>query len=316
MLYVSKISRGAEKHLSIVHYGRLYHACVSDSVAFTAKLGTVFDILIGVPHYKVAFFKRSKKVQYFFNMSIDGADALKNIYHFYTGKNKGFPNYYKMLTKQRMENATVLLFDNEQRSERPLKNFISLAALIEEQKAELSTQLYTRLFDSSSERIRKGIKNADDLLAFDLDLYCEMMECKPEESSYLFILDPVRFIEELKLSIPKAVEANYAKLTDERFYSAFNPKDAVLLRNVDYSRHNKSELFYDNPGNCEEIFWKMPEYAFQSEVRIIIPNINFQQAFCYPQPYDATENSLIINLPHLKEYAKVFPASEAHTLLF
>ena len=100
-------------------------------------------------NYRVAFFKRSKKVQYFFNMSIDSADALKNIYHFYTGKNKGFPNYYKMLTKQRMENATVLLFDNEQRSERPLKNFISLAALNEKQKVELSTQLYTRLFDSS-----------------------------------------------------------------------------------------------------------------------------------------------------------------------
>ena len=166
------------------------------------------------------------------------------------------------------------------------------------------------------ERTRHRKKNSDDILAFSLDRYCDAMQCKQKESSFLFIIHPEQFIEELKVEIPNAVEANRSKLTSERFYGDYNANDSLFYRDIDYLRHSRDELFYDNPGKSEEIFWKMPEYAYQSEVRLIIPNINFQQGFGYANPYDSRENSLLVNLPHLKDYAKVFSASDAHWLVF
>lgn len=141
------------------------------------------------------------------------------------------------------------------------------------------------------------------------------MGYKEEDASFLFITQPKRFLEELKAAIPQAVKNNTNKHTDQRFYGAFNPDEPVFSNTVDYSRHKSSELFYDNPGSFEEMFWKMPDYDYQSEVRIIIPNINFQQTFDADN-YDKYENSLLVELPYVKEYAKVYPAKDAHTLIF
>ena len=42
----------------------------------------------------VSFLKRSKRLEYFFNINQDGADTIKNVLNMYTGQ-KGFANYYK-----------------------------------------------------------------------------------------------------------------------------------------------------------------------------------------------------------------------------
>lgn len=44
--------------------------------------------------FKVSFLKRSKRLEYFFNINQDGADTIKNVLNMYTGQ-KGFANYYK-----------------------------------------------------------------------------------------------------------------------------------------------------------------------------------------------------------------------------
>ncbi len=73
--------------------------------------------------FKVSFLKRSKRLEYFFNINQDGADTIKNVLNMYTGQ-KGFANYYKYF-KDKSEkdgrNPVILIFDNEQNTDRPLK---------------------------------------------------------------------------------------------------------------------------------------------------------------------------------------------------
>ena len=76
--------------------------------------------------YLVSFFYRSKRTRFLLGISIDGADSMKNIYNFYVGKS-GFPNYwskFRKLSNGSPANPILLIFDNEQNSDRPLKQFL------------------------------------------------------------------------------------------------------------------------------------------------------------------------------------------------
>ncbi len=75
--------------------------------------------------FKVSFLKRSKRLEYFFNINQDGADTIKNVLNMYTGQ-KGFANYYnyfKDKSEKDGRNPVLLIFDNEQKTDRPLKKF-------------------------------------------------------------------------------------------------------------------------------------------------------------------------------------------------
>lgn len=166
------------------------------------------------------------------------------------------------------------------------------------------------------EKLGKDGKPAENF-AFNLDEYCKSMGYSTETVSYLFITDPTRFYRELQMMIPEAIESNKTNLTSKRFYGDFNPKEPLFIRNVEYHKHKRNELFWDNPTSMEELFWKLPEYEQQSELRCIIPNINFVQTFDPESDnYDYKLNALDIYLPHLQEYSMVVPATKAHSLYF
>ena len=153
--------------------------------------------------------------------------------------------------------------------------------------------------------------------AFNLDGYCSGMGYTAEAASYLFITDPLQLFQELQTMIPTAIEMNKSNLTSERFYGNFNQMSHFFCKDVEYHKHERNERFWDNPGSMEELFWKLPEYEQQSELRYIIPNINFVQSFdAESGRYDYTLNTLDVYLPHLQEYSMVVPASEAHSLYF
>ena len=153
--------------------------------------------------------------------------------------------------------------------------------------------------------------------AFNLDEYCRCMDYDNKTASFLFIMDPVRFYNELSAMVPIAVANNKSNLTSKRFYGDFNPNEPVFFRDVDYHKHKRNELFWDKTENMEELFWKLPEYEQQSELRYAIPNINFIQTYDpNTKPYDYKLNTLDVYLPHFQEYSKVFSASEAHSLYF
>lgn len=153
--------------------------------------------------------------------------------------------------------------------------------------------------------------------AFNLDEYCKDMNYDNSTASYLFITDPVKFYDELTVMVPIAVADNKTNLTSKRFYGNFNPNEPVFFRDIDYHKHKRNELFWDNPENMGELFWKLPEYEQQSELRYAIPNINFIQTFDpNVKPYDYKLNTLDVRLPHFQEYSQVVSASEAHSLYF
>ncbi len=153
--------------------------------------------------------------------------------------------------------------------------------------------------------------------AFNLDKYREAMGYSENATSFLFITDPISFVEDLRYAIPDAVNHNQENLTSERFYGCFNPSEPFLCKGINYHRHQKNELFFDRPETSEDLFWKLPEYEWQSEMRIAIPNINFKQAFDpQSQPYDYKKNTLTIHLPNFHKYVRIFSANDAHLLLF
>jgi len=81
--------------------------------------------------YKISFLRRTSRLRYFLNISLDGADTMKNIYNFFIGKNQ-FPNYLKYFmdkSNSMPKNPVVLVFDNEQKSKRPLREFLGYIKL-------------------------------------------------------------------------------------------------------------------------------------------------------------------------------------------
>ena len=73
--------------------------------------------------------KRNKRLEYFLNVSVDGANALKNIVKFYSEKtNKEYFNYMKSLKNisgRNPLNSVILLYDNEiSDSRKPISDLI------------------------------------------------------------------------------------------------------------------------------------------------------------------------------------------------
>ena len=80
--------------------------------------------------FKIYFLNKTKRLDFFFGITIDGADSMKNIWNFYNGKSNCY-NIFEYLNKKNKEQSTnkanpvILLFDNEQKSDKPLKKFLN-----------------------------------------------------------------------------------------------------------------------------------------------------------------------------------------------
>lgn len=78
--------------------------------------------------FKISFFRRSKRFRQLFGMSMDGADAIQQIYDFYVGAG-ALPKYYKHFMnyqKSTPANPVILVFDNELNNKsKPLCKFIN-----------------------------------------------------------------------------------------------------------------------------------------------------------------------------------------------
>lgn len=80
--------------------------------------------------FKISFLNKTKRLEYFLGISVDGADTMKNIWNFYHGMGNCF-NIFKYLSAKNNNavlekaNPVILLFDNEQEKNRPLKKFLN-----------------------------------------------------------------------------------------------------------------------------------------------------------------------------------------------
>lgn len=91
--------------------------------------------------FKISFFRRSARWKYFFDMSMDGADAISKLYGYYV-EGEGTPNYFDYfhnLTGKEPANPVIFLFDNEMISDRPLRKFIGGRNIQKNVKPELES---------------------------------------------------------------------------------------------------------------------------------------------------------------------------------
>ena len=97
-----------------------------------------------------AFLNKTKRLEYFLGISVDGADTMKNIWNFYHGMGNCF-NIFKYLSAKKNNaafekaNPVILLFDNEQEKNRPLKKFLNYTKINFEEK-HISQKLNFNLY--------------------------------------------------------------------------------------------------------------------------------------------------------------------------
>lgn len=76
--------------------------------------------------FKISFLKRTNRLKYILGIQSDGADTMKNIYNFYSGKNNTdmLYSWFEENSSTKALNPVIFVFDNEQKTDRPLKKFI------------------------------------------------------------------------------------------------------------------------------------------------------------------------------------------------
>lgn len=101
--------------------------------------------------FHISFFRRSKRWQYFFGMSPDGADAMKTIYqYFVSGRNTpNYMSYFSNLCGHPPRHPVVFLYDNETASDRPLKTFLKKEGKTID-RVRLQADLYAQLLPKSN----------------------------------------------------------------------------------------------------------------------------------------------------------------------
>ena len=81
-------------------------------------------------HYKISFFNRTDRINYFFNTSRDGGDAITNIYKINIGKeywnSLRYRDFFVRKCNIKPSNVIIFLFDNEtQTNKKPLYKFLN-----------------------------------------------------------------------------------------------------------------------------------------------------------------------------------------------
>ena len=106
--------------------------------------------------FKIAFFKRTKRLRYFLGIQLDGADAMQSIYKYFVGgkgrESKNYPNYFAYFQRMgvKPQKPTILLFDNETESKRPLGKLLAEQKFTEEQVQKLKKELYLKVLDKGN----------------------------------------------------------------------------------------------------------------------------------------------------------------------
>ena len=100
--------------------------------------------------YKVNFFKRSKRFKYLFNLALDGADSLTDLYDYFTSKGKdkrtNYLAYFSRITQRTPQNPVIFVYDNEiANKSKPLYKFSNHANFTEGQKQSLEKNLFLRI---------------------------------------------------------------------------------------------------------------------------------------------------------------------------
>lgn len=134
--------------------------------------------------FKIRFLRKTKRLKYFLGIVEDGADAMKNIYNFYTGncQCRNFCEFFENVTMDREslnKKPVFLLFDNEQNnSDYPLRKFLNHINSQKQKKNNKTKVVNQNLINLKNEIIKNIISN---LYIQSVPLIDGMKQCEIED---------------------------------------------------------------------------------------------------------------------------------------
>lgn len=163
--------------------------------------------------FHVTFLRRSRKLEYFFGFSRDGADAMKELYKYFihqkNSKNTNylglFRNKYGIIPKK----PVVFIFDNELQSERPLKKFLD--AVVIDLKGKARTNSLKTLNGQLSEKLYCNLTFSQHLFVLTNPLVDGKSECEAEDLFSAEVRDTVIRGKKLSLKSDYNIEIHYGK---------------------------------------------------------------------------------------------------------
>lgn len=171
------------------------------------------------------------------------------------------------------------------------------------------------LFSFNDVHIRLQDKDEGESISFLLGKYLTDLGYAEEDGGYLFITKPNDFINELRRQIPLAVKENLDSAKTLSVNDTYNPIYSIGFKDVDYNTYDKKEFFLGTPTAYNELFWKDKKFEYQSELRLFIPGVTFNQQ--YPsKDYNYKINELTINLPNFQTYSEIVSAKEYNAMNF
>lgn len=139
------------------------------------KLYNLYPTLIkknldGTYKFKVSFLRRTKRLRYFFDFPLDGADSMNKLYNFYCNTNNdSFPFYAKKFKELNVvpKNPVIFILDNElENNSKPISKLIKTTKLESDKQkfaffkskyyANISSNLYL-----STHQLVKGKKECE-----------------------------------------------------------------------------------------------------------------------------------------------------------
>lgn len=178
--------------------------------------------------YKISFFARNKVNCYLFGISKDGADAMKNLYNFFSekqGDKNNFPDYktyFKEKFKKMIACPIIFLFDNEfSNKEKPLYKFANYIGIRNDLSKEVTLKKQQFL----------SIDN-DKLFLVTNQLVNEKKECEIED---LFLPETLNHIIDGKMF------SRDSKFDRKKYYGKdeFSMYIASNYKNIDFSNFTK-----------------------------------------------------------------------------
>lgn len=187
--------------------------------------------------FEVSFFKRSRRWEYFFGLSSDGADTLGNICQCYFSKrNTGLPqvfDYMKNISGRQPQHPVIFLLDNEMKSDKPLKKFLQKQRITDEKRRQLVARLYIQIMDGTNLfLVTNPLANGDEESAIETLFPEEVLLHEIDGKKFSLENDYDTATYYGKELFSKYIEANYESLD----FSGFRPLLNALAAAVETYR--------------------------------------------------------------------------------
>lgn len=189
-------------------------------------------------HFKISFFKRTKKIKYFFGLEEEGADTMKQIYNFYTStkEKKDCSNYSESFSNKNVlpRNPLIFILDNElSNGNKPLKKLVSYMNLENKQINELKSKKHINVTSNLYIVTNQLTQNAEECEIEDL---FDSITLNTKLNGKTFERDKTKYTDKInygKMAFASYIWKNYKDINFENFRPLLDSIDLITREYVD-----------------------------------------------------------------------------------